>query len=219
MLDRRSATQPAKMPSGDPNYPVVGEQDKVRVTSRHQYRDRDMTPSLPNQESSIPVDKFDHEAAYCAPTRERKQALGTDRCIEKPGIGRANVAVTTAKPNGSETYSSENSDYVRTGHETLFKQHPLQSVVIPVGLLMMYVGHTHRRFSNNMSCSGTVIATGSYTPWTHSGAFGILASTCLCRCWRCSSSTATFRILRVCRTRYSPIPCFGFMWEACTRQR
>ncbi|KAK3690397.1 Caleosin related protein-domain-containing protein [Podospora appendiculata] len=62
---------------------------------------------------------FDLSAAQCPETSERRLALDADTFIEQPGIARANVAVSTQRPEGSFQYS-----YMHRNH-TVLQQHVL----------------------------------------------------------------------------------------------
>lgn len=57
---------------------------------------------------------FDLSAARAPITAQRKQAIDAEASIERPGIGRANRAVSSAHPNGGEgDYADNLKDYVR----------------------------------------------------------------------------------------------------------
>jgi peroxygenase len=57
---------------------------------------------------------FDHTVPNCPATSERQQATGSDAFLEKPGIARANLAVSAEVPDGSPTSKgAAMRDYVR----------------------------------------------------------------------------------------------------------
>lgn len=49
----------------------------------------------------------------CAETQLRVPAVNADLYIEKPGVARANQAVSAETPQGSVSYSERYKDYVR----------------------------------------------------------------------------------------------------------
>lgn len=55
---------------------------------------------------------FDVASARCPSTTQRKQALDVDTVVPKPFVARANLAVSTEKPDGSAG-SEKLRDYVR----------------------------------------------------------------------------------------------------------
>lgn len=62
---------------------------------------------------------FDTEAPKCPLTGQRKQAADTDAFIRKPSIARANLAVSTSKPDGSLESHSRFKDYVSSPSSSL----------------------------------------------------------------------------------------------------
>lgn len=67
--------------------------------------------SSPTTHGDTPVD-FDLAAPKCPSTSSRKQAVDTDAFITKPSIARANLAVSTAQPEGSPESHNQFKDYV-----------------------------------------------------------------------------------------------------------
>jgi hypothetical protein len=58
--------------------------------------------------------KFDLTSPGCPQTTQRRQATDADSIIAKPAIARANIAVSTATPDGSpESKAPERKDHVR----------------------------------------------------------------------------------------------------------
>jgi hypothetical protein len=55
---------------------------------------------------------FDTAASHCPPTAARKQAANVDAFLSKPGIARANIAASTAAPDGSPESVVKYKDYV-----------------------------------------------------------------------------------------------------------
>lgn len=47
------------------------------------------------------------------PTSNRTPAVDADKFIAKPGVARANAAVSASKPDGDKAYIDENKDFVR----------------------------------------------------------------------------------------------------------
>lgn len=47
------------------------------------------------------------------PTSTRLPAVDADESITKPGVARANAAVSSAKPDGDRAYTAENQNSVR----------------------------------------------------------------------------------------------------------
>lgn len=46
------------------------------------------------------------------PTSTRRPAVDADESITKPGVARANAAVSSTKPDGDRAYIAANEDYV-----------------------------------------------------------------------------------------------------------
>jgi hypothetical protein len=76
-------------------------------------------PTAPNAE---PLNKspdtnhlnFDLSSPGCPQTTQRRQATDADSVITKPAIARANIAVSTATPDGSpESKAPDRKDLVR----------------------------------------------------------------------------------------------------------
>ncbi|GAB1317057.1 hypothetical protein MFIFM68171_07267 [Madurella fahalii] len=74
--------------------------------------------SSPTTHGDTPVD-FEVAAPKCPPTTRRRQAVDTDAFITKPSIARANLAVSTAQPDGSPESRNQFKDY------TVLQQHIL----------------------------------------------------------------------------------------------
>lgn len=70
-----------------------------------------MSPSATN--SSGPKQRYFAVSVGHPPTSTRKPAIDADETITKPGVGRANAAVSAEKPDGDKAYIAENEDYVR----------------------------------------------------------------------------------------------------------
>ncbi|KAK0625144.1 Caleosin related protein-domain-containing protein [Bombardia bombarda] len=62
---------------------------------------------------------FDLSAGRAPATNERQQAIDADSFIEKPAIARANIAPSSARPDGSAEYARGLKDY------TVLQQHVL----------------------------------------------------------------------------------------------
>lgn len=77
--------------------------------------------SSPTTHGDTPID-FDVAALKCPPTVRRKQAIDADAFISKPSIARANLAVSTAQPEGSPESRDQFKDYV--GHTTASPLYP-----------------------------------------------------------------------------------------------
>jgi hypothetical protein len=68
--------------------------------------------------------KFDLTSPGCPQTTQRRQATDADSVITKPAIARANLAVSTATPDGSpESKAPERKDHVRFPPSSFFHCH------------------------------------------------------------------------------------------------
>lgn len=55
---------------------------------------------------------FDVAVPKCPQTAERKQAADAENILSKPGVARANLAVSTEVPDGSPDSAGKYRDYV-----------------------------------------------------------------------------------------------------------
>ncbi|KAK0648176.1 Caleosin related protein-domain-containing protein [Cercophora newfieldiana] len=74
--------------------------------------------------------KFDTVAAQCSATK-RQQALNADGSIRKPAIARANVAVSTERPDGIEAYTEQFEDYTVLQQHILFWDRDCNGQIYP----------------------------------------------------------------------------------------
>jgi hypothetical protein len=74
---------------------------------------------------------FAVEAANCPQTIERKQAADADAFLPKPSIARANIAVSTAKPEGTVEAEEKFRDYTVLQQHVLFWDRDADGEIYP----------------------------------------------------------------------------------------
>ncbi|KAK3290200.1 Caleosin related protein-domain-containing protein [Chaetomium fimeti] len=98
---------------------------------------------------------FDHTVPNCPATSERQQATGSDAFLEKPGIARANLAVSAEVPDGSPTSKgAAMRDYTVLQQHVLFWDRDGDSEIYPWDT---YVGFRDLGFSVLFSLLAVVI--------------------------------------------------------------
>ncbi|KAL2018110.1 hypothetical protein VTK56DRAFT_1240 [Thermocarpiscus australiensis] len=101
---------------------------------------------------------FDVAAAKAPPTKERKQAIDTDAFIQKPSIARANLAVSTSKPEGSPESHNQFKDYTVLQQHILFWDRDNDGAISPWDT---YVGFRDLGFNVLFSLLAAIIVNGS----------------------------------------------------------
>jgi hypothetical protein len=123
--DQHSKTDsnPTTTPTSSPTIPIPtypGHLSSIPHTHNHNlqkyYKQTTTTITMPEPNHGNPnlTLPFDHTVPNCPATAERQQAALADAFIAKPGIARANLAVSADMPEGSATSKrAAVRDYVR----------------------------------------------------------------------------------------------------------
>ncbi|KAM7213390.1 putative peroxygenase 3 [Rhypophila decipiens] len=106
-----------------------------------------MSPSIASTAHDDPLGNvnFDLSAANAPITAQRRQAIDAEAYIERPAIGRANLAPSTTHPNGSEGgYADNLKDYSVLQQHVIYWDRDNDGVIWPVDT---YVGFRELGFN------------------------------------------------------------------------
>ena len=110
-----------------------------------------------------------HTSVPNCPSTRRTPALYAHEYIEKPGVARGNLAVSTTRPHGDTEHMRKYRDYVRS-----FLSPSTRAQLTRV-----------RPHYNNTSYSGTAMEMVRYIPGIHITGFAIWGLILFSRSWPC----------------------------------
>lgn len=169
----------------------------------------------PGPAQAVKQSSFDISLGH-PPTSTRIPAVDADESITKPGVPRANAAVSSSSPGGDRLYTERFKNYVcppgATNESTRASLQDLQ-------LANTRSAWRCRRSSSNTVYSGTATVTARFFLGTLTLGSGSWVSTSSFRFSQCSSSTLASRTPRAWHTRGFRTPSSVFTSTQYTRPR